>query len=75
MIDARHAESRDGATLLNETGRRRALAALERRPAQHVTHPALGQPIDWRCAIHVDAGAIARAVRRADEAPVLCVRD
>ena len=53
----------DGATFLNETGRKTFLQAWQGRKKEEITHPYLKEKIPWGIVPHVQALLLARALR------------
>ena len=54
----------DGATFLNETGRKTFFQAWQERKKEEITHPFLKEKIPWGIVPHVQALLLARALRR-----------
>lgn len=56
-------EFEDGSVLLNEDGRRKLLEVWQRRKREKLTHPFLGEKVEWGLVPHVQALLLARHMR------------
>lgn len=56
-------EKENGAVLLNDTGRKKYLAAWQNKKAERLTHPYLQESIEWGLAPYVQALLLARYIR------------
>ena len=70
MLKADHVEQEGDAVLLGEHGRRVMLDALEDRLDENVHHDVLGRTIAYRDLPSIEAGRLARSLRRNDDPPM-----
>lgn len=67
--------SQAGASTMTSSGRKKVLAALERRLDSEITHPIFGYKISYRRILEVQARLLARTVLgELDEYPTFCTR-
>lgn len=62
-IRASHFDRRGKAVVLTQDGRRRFIAAIERRLRSTITHPTFGYEVTYRRALNVQARLLARAIQ------------
>lgn len=62
-IRASHFDRRGKAVVLTTDGRRRFIAAIERRLRSTITHPTFGYEVTYRRALNVQARLLARAIQ------------
>lgn len=64
IIKAGHFDRQnEGAVLLNEAGRKQFLSAWQQRKAETITHPFLGEKVQWGLVPYVQAMLLARTIR------------
>lgn len=56
-------EQEDGSVLLSDQGRKKVLVAWQKRKGQRITHPFLGEKMEWGLVPYVQALLVARYIR------------